>query len=73
MSDADRELELTELLEEVRRIDVLEVRASSTIRRYEYQPPEEGDDENFVKLGANEETREPARGRFRLFGIPNAF
>ena len=64
---------LKEESDKIRRIDVMEVRASSTIRRYEYLRPGEGADENFKTLPANEETNIPVRARFRLFGIANAF
>jgi hypothetical protein len=57
----------------IRRIDVMEVRASNVIRRYEYVKPEEGDDEDFTNLPANKKSQEPERAGFRLFGVPNAF
>jgi hypothetical protein len=53
-------------------IDVLEVRASNVVKRYRYDKAEDNDD-NFVRLAANEDDKLPARVRFRCLGVPNSF
>jgi hypothetical protein len=57
-------------IKRIRRIDVIEVRASSTVKRYGYEPSE--DKENFVRLKVDDDNKD-ARVRFKALGVPNIF
>lgn len=63
--------ELERMGGKVKRIDVIEVRASKTTKRYMFTPSE--DNKNFKRLAENEETKTPKRMQFTCTGLSNSF